>query len=45
MKPSQVDKLYSKLTPLELGTMAFDALARLDEEYINSFSGILNTRD
>jgi hypothetical protein len=31
MKPAQVDKLYSKLTPLELGTLAFDALARLDE--------------
>jgi hypothetical protein len=31
MKSSQLDKLYSKLTPTELGTMAFDALARLDE--------------
>jgi hypothetical protein len=31
MKSSQLDKLYSKLTPTELGTLAIDALARLDE--------------
>jgi hypothetical protein len=31
MKSSQLDKLYNKLTPTEQGTLAFDALARLDE--------------
>ena len=31
MKATQVDKLYGKLTPTELGTMAFDAIARRDE--------------
>lgn len=31
MKPSQLDKLYDKLSPTELGMMAFDAIARKDE--------------
>jgi hypothetical protein len=30
MKSSQLEKLYSKLTPTELGTLAFGALARKD---------------
>jgi hypothetical protein len=36
MKPSQVEKLYSKLTSLELGTLAFNAIARLDEDEVES---------
>lgn len=30
MKPSQVNKLYSKLTPYEQATLCFEALARRD---------------
>jgi hypothetical protein len=32
MKSSQIDKLYSHLSPTDLGTMAFNALARKDEK-------------
>ena len=36
MKPSQVNKLYAKLTPHEQAALAFEAAVRLDESEVNA---------
>jgi hypothetical protein len=39
MKPSQVNKLYAKLTPHEQAALAFEAAVRLDESELDAILG------